>query len=142
MVFVDTWAWIALAVPRDQHHAAAKRHQAEFVAARREYVTTDYVLGEVVTQLFRVTDARKANEFVSTILAAIEAKTYRLEYVSPERFSKAWHMRCRYADKPRVSFVDFTSFVVMQELGIQDVFTGDAHFSMVNLGFRLFPEHR
>jgi predicted nucleic acid-binding protein len=51
MVFVDTWAWIALAAPRDQHYAAAKRQQAEFVAAGREYVTTDYVLGEVVTQL-------------------------------------------------------------------------------------------
>lgn len=61
MVFVDTWAWIVLAVPRDQHHAVAKRQHAEFTAAGHEYVTTDCVLGEVITQLFRVTDFRKAD---------------------------------------------------------------------------------
>lgn len=45
----------------------------------------------------------------------------------------------KYHDKPDISFVDFTSMVVMQDLGIQDVFTGDAHFRQVNLGFRLVP---
>ena len=34
----------------------------------------------------------------------------------------------RYDDKPDISFVDFTSMVLMQDLGIVDVFTGDAHF--------------
>jgi hypothetical protein len=29
--------------------------------------------------------------------------------------------------------------VVMQDLGITDVFTGDAHFQQVGLGFRLLP---
>lgn len=53
MVFVDTWAWIALALKRDQHHDAAKTQHAEFVGAGRRYVTTDLVLVEVVTQLYR-----------------------------------------------------------------------------------------
>jgi predicted nucleic acid-binding protein len=29
--------------------------------------------------------------------------------------------------------------VMMQDLGIADVFTGDAHFRQVNLGYRLHP---
>jgi predicted nucleic acid-binding protein len=140
MVFVDTWAWIALAVPRDQYHAVAKRQHAEFIAAGREYVTTDYVLGEVITELFRVTDFGKAETFVSAMFAAIEARNYRFEIVSSERFVRAWQMRRQFADKPRISFVDFTSFVVMRELSIRDVFTGDAHFTQVNMGFRLYPQ--
>jgi uncharacterized protein len=48
-------------------------------------------------------------------------------------------MRQKYHDKPDISFVDFTSMVVTQDLGITDVFTGDAHFQQVNLGFRLYP---
>jgi predicted nucleic acid-binding protein len=48
-------------------------------------------------------------------------------------------MRQKYADKPDISFVDFTSMVVMQDLGITDVFSGDQHFEQVNLGLRLVP---
>ena len=45
----------------------------------------------------------------------------------------------QYHDKPDISFVDFTSMVVMQDLGITDVFSGDRHFLQVNLGFQLVP---
>ena len=37
------------------------------------------------------------------------------------------------------SFVGFTSMVVMQDLGISEVFTGDRHFLQVNIGFQLVP---
>lgn len=48
-------------------------------------------------------------------------------------------MRQKYDDEPDISFVDFTSMVAMQDLGITNVFTGDAHFEQVGLGFRLVP---
>jgi hypothetical protein len=31
-VFVDTWAWIALALRRDQHHAARGEHRFDILA--------------------------------------------------------------------------------------------------------------
>ena len=34
---------------------------------------------------------------------------------------------------------DFTSFVVMTEFKIKNVFTGDEHFEKVNLGFQRVP---
>jgi predicted nucleic acid-binding protein len=63
----------------------------------------------------------------------------RVEPVTPERFARAYRMRLRYRDKPRISFTDLTSFVVMSELGIRDVLTADAHFAAVQLGFRTTP---
>jgi predicted nucleic acid-binding protein len=57
----------------------------------------------------------------------------------PQQFRRAWQHRQKYHDKPDISFVDFTSMAVMQDLGISDIFTGDAHFTHVNLGFRLYP---
>ena len=139
MVFVDTWAWIALALRHDQHHPAAKTQHAEFVKSGRLYVTTDYVIGELITHLYRTVDANKAEAYVKAIFSGIESGGYRMERVSSERFASAWQLRQRYADKPAISFVDFTSFVTMRELGIQDVFTGDGHFAEANFGFRLFP---
>lgn len=80
MIFVDTWAWIALADQTDQYHVAAEKQHR-----------------------------------------------------------RAWQMRQKYHDKPDISFIDFTSMIVMHDLGIAEVFTGDAHFLHVGLGFRLAP---
>jgi predicted nucleic acid-binding protein len=62
-----------------------------------------------------------------------------IEHVTPERFSRAWRLRLRYRDKPRISFTDLTSFVVMRELGLRHVLTGDAHFEQVGLNFSKLP---
>jgi predicted nucleic acid-binding protein len=136
-VFVDTWAWLALALHRDQHHAEAKRIHHSLVAAGRQYLTTDYVLAELATQLYRCTNASQAEAFVAAVMQAVDTGTYRLERVTAGRFAEAWRLRQVYADKPNISFVDLTSFAVMSELGLTDVFTGDSHFTQVNLGFQL-----
>lgn len=139
MILVDTWAWVALAVDNDQYHAAAKRQHHLFSGQRRRYVTTDFVLSEVVTHLYRKQFPAEAQAFVNAILAAADAGTHHLVHVSPDQFRRAWQVRQKYGDKPDISFVDFTSMIVMQDLGIADVFTGDAHFEQIGLGFRLVP---
>jgi predicted nucleic acid-binding protein len=136
-VFVDAWASLALALRRDQHHAAATRRHQSLLSASCQYLTTDYVLAELATQLYRSVDATQAPAFFAAVLGAVDAGTYRLERITATRFADAWRLRQRYGDKPDISFVDLTSFAVMSELGVRDVFTGDAHFGQVNLGFNL-----
>lgn len=121
-VFVDTWAWVALALRRDQHHAAATAQHQAFRIQRRRYVTTDFVLSELVTQLYRTLTPDQARAFVQAILTAADAGEYQLVHISTGQFQRAWALRQRYHDKPDISFVDFTSMVAMQDLGITDVF--------------------
>jgi predicted nucleic acid-binding protein len=97
------------------------------------------VLGETITYLYDALGAAPAQGFINTLFGAIDAGTYQLAHVSPMKFRRAWQLRQKYQDKPDISFVDFTSMVLMQDLGIAAVFTGDAHFRQVNLGFRLHP---
>jgi predicted nucleic acid-binding protein len=52
MIFVDTWAWIALADRRDPYHKKARAQHQSFRRAKNRYVTTDYVLSEAVTYLY------------------------------------------------------------------------------------------
>lgn len=139
MIFVDTWAWVALALKRDQNHARARAQHKALRRARHLYVTTNFVLSELIAHLYTTLTAEQAEAFVSNLLASAEAGTYRLVHVSPDQFQKAWQLRRRYCDKPDISFVDFTSMVVMQDEGLDNVFSGDAHFEQVGMGFHLLP---
>jgi predicted nucleic acid-binding protein len=137
MIFVDTWAWVALALKHDQHHRSAKAQSAQSRKSRRRFVTTDFVLSELIAHLYTTLRPDQAQAFVSRIFSTADAGTYELVHVSPPQFRRAWQMRQRYQDKPDISIVDFTSMVVMQDLGITEEFTGDRHFEQVGLGFRL-----
>ncbi|HWY87148.1 MAG TPA: PIN domain-containing protein [Gemmataceae bacterium] len=139
MIFVDTWAWIALLDDTDQYHRAAEKLHRKLLKKRRKFVTSDFVLNELINYLYSVGPAVKAQATINAILSRADAGTHVLAHVSPQQFRRAWELRQKYHDKPDISFVDFTSMVVMQDLGITDVFTGDAHFQQVNLGFRLHP---
>src|SRR5712692_11005444 len=139
MIFVDTWAWVALALKRDQNHRRVKAQHKAFQRARRRYVTTDFVLSELIAHLYRTLTPSQAQGFINHLFAEADAGTYLLVHVSSQQFRRAWQMRQTYHDKPDISFVDFTSMVVMQDLGIVDVFTGDDHFRQVGLGFHLVP---
>ena len=63
VVFVDTSAWVGYFVRSDQYHGAARRAFESVAEARRELVTTDYVIAETVTRvrgLSGLNDALKA----------------------------------------------------------------------------------
>jgi len=139
MIFVDTWAWVSLALKRDQHHRRAKAEHKNLQRAGRKYVTTSFVLSELIAHLFTTLTPTQAQGFINTVLSAADAGTYELVHVSASQFRRGWGLRQQYQDKPDISFVDFTSMVVMQDRGMADVFTGDAHFQQVGLGFRLVP---
>jgi len=139
-IFVDTWAWLALSNRKDDRHEVAKREYEGIKAAGYRMVTSDYVLDEVITALFRNVAFGSAVQFAESLFAAIKGNRIKLERVTEERFKVAWMLRKKYEDKPDISFTDLTSFVLMQELRINKVFTGDAHFEKVNLGFEILPK--
>lgn len=139
MIFVDSWAWLALAYRRDPWHAVAMRQHQMLQQRKVRYVTSDYVLSETITLLFGVLNFAQASRFMEAVFQGADAGRHDLVFISPDQFRRAWELRQRYHDKPDISFVDFTSMVVMQDLGITDVFTGDGRFRQVGLGFRLLP---
>ena len=139
-VFVDAWAWLALSNKKDISHELAKKWYGEIKETGYRMATSDYVLDEVITALFKNVAFGGAIEYIESLFAAIKAKQIKLERITETRFKAAWLLRIKYQDKPDISFTDLTSFVLMQELAINNVFTGDAHFNQVNLGFEIIPK--
>lgn len=136
-LFVDTWGWVTLADRRQPRHQAATKFYDERIRNPGLIVTSNFVLDELFTMLFATRSFRLASGFCSSLLASPRV---RIEFISPDRFAAAFEFRLKLADKPDISFTDITSMVVMRELGIVDVMTGDRHFQHVNLGFRTLPE--
>ena len=75
MIFVDTGAWFAAAVPSDPDHAAASR----WLAVNTEpLLTTDYVVDETLTLLRARGERRRALLLGAAFFGARLAEVYRL----------------------------------------------------------------
>ena len=48
-IFVDTWAWYALADTRDPDHEAAQQANERLIDQGHTFVTTNFVLSETIT---------------------------------------------------------------------------------------------
>jgi uncharacterized protein len=138
-LFVDTWGWLTL------HDKSEARHQevVEFYRSFRNQsgliYTTDYVLDETFTLFFKRLPAFQAQSSMDVLTQAFLATGFHLIRITAERFSKTQALRSKFLDKPQISFTDLTSMVVMSELGIETVLTGDAHFIQVGMGFQRVP---
>jgi predicted nucleic acid-binding protein len=89
--------------------------------------------------IFKRMPFETADESLTLIQAAIAAGSLRFERITEDRFEKAIGLRRKFDDKPRISFTDLKSIVVMKELGITDVMTEDDHFLQVGMGFNKVP---
>lgn len=138
-LFIDTWGWIALADVDDPDHVTVFSLRRQYTDRHRVWITTDFVLDELITRLHARRYGAEAEQFCAGIFKEEKLGLLTVERITPERFQKAWSLRLRYRDKPRFSFTDLTSFAVMRELGIRHVLTADRHFVEAHLGFHTVP---
>ena len=66
-IFIDTWGWMALGHRREPRHEQVKRICQEFRSTQVSMYTSDYVLDELVTLLFRRETFEEAVHFVEGI---------------------------------------------------------------------------
>jgi len=139
MLFVDTWGWVVLHNKRETKHEEVKAFYRQYRLSGANIYTTDYVLDETLTLLFRRLPLDLAKTSMKSINDAIEQGYLHLEWMTAPRFEETKVLRLRFDDKPWISFTDLTSMVVMKELGVKDIITGDEHFEHVGMGFQLVP---
>jgi predicted nucleic acid-binding protein len=138
-LLIDTWGWVTLSNKREPRHEEIKVFYEDFRHKKGVLYTTDYILDETITLLFRHLPFETAKEGLEKIERAIAENYLVLEWINKKRFKKAKDLRLKLQDKPRISFTDLTSMVVMKELRIKDVLTEDDHFTQVGMGFRKVP---
>lgn len=136
---MDTWGWLALRDKKEHRHKEIKDLYLSLCSRKSLFYTTDYILDETFTLLFRRVPFKEAKHSLDIIDLAIKKGYLRLERITAERFEKAKGLRMKFRDKPRISFTDLTTMVVMTELQITDILTEDDHFTQVGMGIQKMP---
>lgn len=132
MIFVDTSAWIALVDKGDKFH---KQANDWWVAQRQaiQLVTSNLVIIETLGWV-RYNRGRKiAIELGKSLYLSREVEIKRLTLGIE---NQAWELFSDLEGRG-ISMVDCTSFVIMKELKIEQVFGFDQDFG--DLGFQVVP---
>lgn len=138
VIFVDTWAWVALADRHDMWHESARACRAELRDSGARFVTTNVVIYETHSLARSRCSHEVAVALVDDIrVMAATPGILEIRWVQPAVEEAALEILRRYDDKD-FSFVDCLSFAVMREMGIEVAFTGDEHFRQ--MGFETLPE--
>lgn len=130
-IFVDTGAWIALAVVQDPLHTRARATWTSMQEAGARLFVSVPVLLETFTYLHRKGSLDLADRWWASL------KSVRwLERVecAPADLDAAMKHLAR-ADLHKLSLVDATSFVLMRRHKLRVAFSFDTHFATA--GFRL-----
>ena len=127
-MIVDTGAWYAVADASDRHHRVARQFYLE-QAPLGAFVTTDLIVAETWALLTAHLGRPAALTFWAT-LRDTRTPIVTLDAVDLEA---AWHIVQTFPDQT-FSFVDCTTFAVMQRLGIDEAFAFDSHFLVYRYG--------
>ena len=129
--FVDSGAWIALAIAADSHHGSALEQWQALRSAGAGLHTS----APVVIETFTFLD-RNANRDVALAWKAALYEGGRVTILPCDLsdLDEAWSYFQR-TDFHKLSVVDATSFVIMKRTGIGLAFAFDHHFAVA--GFRL-----
>ena len=127
-VFADTGYWIALLNPRDELHERAGA--VSLTLTSTQIVTTEWVLTELLNSFaergpqFRIVAAK-------TVAALRKNPRVLVVLQSSASFDAAFQLYQDRTDKSW-SLTDCSSFLVMQQYGIDSALTYDRHFEQAH----------
>lgn len=132
MIFIDTGAFLARYLTRDQHHREAKKSWKALARRSWKCYTSNFVLDETFTLLGR----RSSYSFAVARARALYGSA-TLVILRPSRDDELRAIASfeKFSDQ-EVSFTDCVSFSLMKQKGIQRAFAFDRHFE--DVGFELW----
>ncbi len=135
-VFVDTSTWGALADKADKDHASALQCRDEIVGECK-LVTSNYILDELYTLLLMNVGFQPTINYKEKLDILISEHVLDVIWIDQDLAKRGWDVFEQYNVDKQWSYTDCTSYVVMKEFSITEVFAFDHHFEQ--MGFILLP---
>ena len=131
-IFVDTAAFLAVLNANDQFHRSARQIWDEILSSDSPLFSSNYVILETTALLQHRFGIEALRLFESDILPVIEIACV------DEAIHKQGMSALLAANRRSLSLADCTSFEIMRQIGLDEVFTFDPHFR--EQGFKVIPE--
>jgi predicted nucleic acid-binding protein len=129
-VFVDTSAFVALRNSSEAEHETARKALADLISGGTAALfTSNYVFAETYTALMVRVGRREAIEWGRRFRAGGAIDLVHLDRPTEER---AWEILEQHDDK-LWSYVDATSFALIERDGASEAFAFDTHFAQRGL---------
>ena len=126
-VFIDSAFWIAAARAPDAQHERARALGSELLKRKAKLVISDLVLAEVVTFVLK----KDGHEAAERLMSLLEENTTILFVDRPILRDAEALLRRYWGPRKRLSVCDATSCILMQERGIEDLYSFDSGFDGV-----------
>ena len=133
-VFIDTSAFVALRNSAEAEHEQARSGLAGLIADGVALFTSNYVFAETYTALMVRVGRSEAIEWGRRFRAGGAIDLVHLDRPTEAR---AWEILEQHGDK-RWSYVDATSFALIERDGGSEAFAFDTHFTQ--RGLHVLPE--
>lgn len=130
-VFADSWAWIVLFNRQDQYHKEALQVWQDLLREKRSIITSEFVWIETLNAMSLPGMRGAAIRGMDRVRGSEAVKTVGMDAAHLQRGLDLYRAR---TDKGW-SLTDCISFVIMEEQGLSEAFTGDRHFEQC--GFRI-----
>jgi len=122
-VFLDTGAFLALADEDDDCHPSAKSTHADLILSKARLFTSNLILSET----FTITRFRVGHRVAVEFMNRFDDSGVRVIHVTEAIEKTAKTIFARYDDK-EFSFVDCTSFALIDHHRLDHAFAFDGHF--------------
>ncbi len=126
-IFVDTSAWIAVAISDDANHKLAINIYPSLLKKYRALYTSNLIIAECYILILKTLGHIKAIKFIENINAS--PRIIRL-YSSEDIEEEAESILKKYYDQD-FSYTDAVSFIMMKRYRMKKVFAFDRHFDIM-----------
>ncbi|MEJ6951415.1 type II toxin-antitoxin system VapC family toxin [Natronospora cellulosivora (SeqCode)] len=127
-IFVDTSAWFALMYKMDRDFERISSVYNTLLTNNNSFITTNHIIGETYTLMrYKINEnSTLAFDFLNIIESSLRINKI---FVTEELEKKACEYLKRYKDR-KFSFVDASSFALMEKNNLRYALTLDEHFSV------------
>lgn len=133
VIFVDTFAWVAVINKSDNYHKICLKTLKLFLRKKVKFITTNYVIIETINALSKIEFRKSVIGFINKLEKSPSVEIIK---ITDEIYNNVWILYQKRTDKDW-GITDCTSFEVMRILNIKTAFTFVRHFEQAGYSLAL-----